>query len=57
VVLGILILICVALVVMQPHLTLWLVLAFGVAAADLVVGAWLRSQHSSLRWRWLTQLH
>jgi Peptidase family M23 len=37
VVLGILILLCVALVVMQPHLTRWLVLAFGVAAADLVV--------------------
>jgi hypothetical protein len=38
VILGILVLLCVALVVMRPHLTLWLVLAFGVAAADLVVG-------------------
>ena len=36
-VLGIVVLICVALVVVQPQLTLWLVVMFGVDAAGLVV--------------------
>jgi hypothetical protein len=36
-VLGIVVLICLALVVLQPHLILWLVVTFGVDAAGLVV--------------------
>jgi hypothetical protein len=53
-VLGIVVLICVALVVLQPQLILWLVVTFG-STLRVSLSRSLRWHRWRCRWRWQTQ--